>query len=92
MILLVLAALLPTVAACDGATLAGTTWKGANSAGDEVTIEFLDETECMFGALGRATYSVRGDQVTVKTVEHEFVFIRSGDEMKGAGLRMFKQP
>ncbi len=90
--LLLLALALTALAACDGATLEGTTWKGANRTGDQVSVIFNSATECSFGALGPATYSVDGDQVTVTTAEHSYVFTRSGDEMNGAGLRLFKQP
>jgi hypothetical protein len=91
-LLLALAAILVTVTACDSETLVGTTWKGANSTGDEITIEFLNDSECDFGAMGRATYTVEGDQVTVMASGYEYVFTRSVNEMKGAGLRIFKQP
>lgn len=91
MLLAVMAAVLLTLSACESESLAGTTWKGANAVGDEVTIVFIDQTDCQFGALGSATYTVSGNQVTVTAGEYEYVFFRDGDEMKGAGLRIFKQ-
>ena len=91
-LLLVLAGAVVTLTACDSDTLVGTTWKGANSTGDEITVEFLNETECDFGAMGRATYTVEGDQVTITADGYDYVFTRSVNEMKGAGLRIFKQP
>ena len=89
--LLILATLLVTLAACGSSSLEGTTWKGANSVGDEAILSFTSETECTLGVLGPGTYSVEDDKVTVITADHTYIFTRLDDRMTGGDLRLYKQ-
>ena len=93
--------LVVALAACGSSSLNGTTWKDDSpiAIGSGVSlathIQFTSATQCAIGVLSGkgtpATYSVSGDQVTIRTTDLTYVFTRSGSTMTGAGMTLHKQ-
>lgn len=93
--------LVVALVACGSSSLNGTTWKDDSpiAIGGGVSlamhVQFTSATECAIGALSGkgtpATYSVSGDQVTIRTTDLIYVFTRSGNTMTGAGMTLHKQ-
>lgn len=80
-----------SLAACGGHSLQGTTWRGNGLVTGNVKLTFVNDTDCQFGigAVGATgTYSVAGDQVTVRVLQRTYVFTIADDSMTGHSYGM----
>lgn len=73
------------LSAC-GHSLKGSTWRGDGLVTGNVTLTFVNDTECQLGvgAVGATgTYSVSNDQVSVAVLKKVYTFTIDGDTMTG---------
>jgi hypothetical protein len=72
--------------ACGGHSLKGSTWKGNGLLTGNVTLTFVNDTECQMGvgSVGATgTYSVDNDNVSVSVLKKVYTFAIDGDTMTG---------